>query len=212
MAMQEIIRELKRMPDVHGGFFFHRKNGVLYKDVPPLYQDSDLDDIGRQLGKIFAARRLGFPDVFDVNLYFVKSAMLSRAIDEQFFLVLLCDQHVNSSALSVSVRLTIEEHYDVLTGAATEGVADRLTGVEPQPETQATLEGPLRKPLEDIQRILVDMMGPMAEFVYEESLEQWKASGRVGVFVLDEFIDLLAGEMPDAKKAMVFKDRCRNLL
>jgi hypothetical protein len=213
MAMQLIINELRQMPDVHGGFFFHRKNGLLYKDVPSLSEDSRLSDIGRQFTKIYAARRLNFPDVQDINLYFAGSALLSRAVDEQFFLVLLCDQHVNSSSVSVSLQLAFEEHRDELTSAAQGPVADDTSEIRVQPlSPQQALEGPLKQPLKEIQRTLVDLMGPMAEFVYEENLEKWMAAGRIGVDQLPEFIDLIAGEMPDAKKATAFKDRCRQLM
>jgi hypothetical protein len=213
MAMQEIIGELKLLPDVQGGFFFHRKNGMLYKDVPAVHKDSDLNDMGRQLTKIYAARRLNFPDIRDINLYFTGLAMLSRAIDEQCFLVLLCDQNVNSSTLSVSVRLAIEEHGEALTLAAQEPVSGDLTKGTAQPlSPQQALDGPLKRPLAEIQHTLIDLMGPMAEFVYEENLEKWIARGPIGVNQLPELIELIASDMPDVKKSKDFKDRCRNLM
>ncbi len=211
MAMKEIISELKMTPGVLGGFFFHRKNGVLYKDLASVYEVSSLNDMGRQLSKIYAARRLNFPDVRDISLYFTESVMISRAIDEQFFLVLLCDQHVNSSTLSLSIRLIIEEHDDELTLAAAGQHTDALSGGS-KLSPQQVLDGPLRQPLEKIQRMLVEMMGPMAELVYEESLEKWIASGRIGVDVLPEFLEIIASEMPDDKKATAFKDSCRDLM
>jgi hypothetical protein len=210
--MQEIISELKMAPDVHGGFFFHRKNGILYKDMPSLYGVSGINEMGRQLTKIYAARRLNCPDVRDINLYFTGAAMMSHAIDEQFILVLLCDQSVNSSTLSVSVRLAIEEHADELTLAVAEQLSDGLTGGVQMLSPQQTLAGPLKQPLDKIQHLLVDLMGPMAELVYEESLEKWIASGRIGVDLLPEFIELIASELPDVKTAKNFKDRCRNLM
>lgn len=212
MALQEIISELKMMPDVHGGFFFHRKNGILYKDVTPMYEDSVLNDMGRQFTKMYAARRLNFPDVRDINLYFTESAMISRAIDEQLFLVLLCDQNVNSGTLSVSLRLAIEDHGAELALAAEGSVAYGLTGGDQKLSSQQALAGPLKQPLDKIQHVLFDLMGPMAELVYEESLEKWMASGRIGEDLLPEFIELIASELPDVKKAKDFKDRCRNLM
>lgn len=212
MALQEIISELKMMPDVHGGFFFHRKNGILYKDVTPMYEDSVLNDMGRQFTKMYAARRLNFPDVRDINLYFTESAMISRAIDEQLFLVLLCDQNVNSGTLSVSLRLAIEDHGAELALAAEGSVAYGLTGGVQKLSSQQALAGPLKQPLDKIQHVLFDLMGPMAELVYEESLEKWMASGRIGEDLLPEFIELIASELPDVKKAKDFKDRCRNLM
>lgn len=212
MAMQEIISELKMTPDVLGGFFFHRKNGILYKDMPPLYAESGINDMGRQLTKIYAARRLNYPDVRDINLYFTGAAMISHAIDEQFILVLLCDQSVNSSTLSVSVRLAIEEHNDELTLAVAEQLSDGLTGGAQKLSSQQALAGPLKQPLDKIQHLLVDLMGPMAELIYEESLEKWIASGRIGEDLLPDFIELIASELPDVKKVKDFKDRCRNLM
>ncbi len=213
MAMQAIINDLKLLADVHGGFFFHRKSGLLYKDVPSLYEDSRLIDIGRQLTKIYAARCLNFPDVQDINLYFTGSAVLSRSFDEQLFLVLLCDQEVNSSTLSVSLLLAFEEHGEELKMVAQGSVADKASDIRAQPlSPQQILAGPLKQPLEAIQRTLVDLMGPMAALVYEENLEKWIAGGRISVEQLPEFIELIAGEMPDDKKSIAFRDRCRQLM
>lgn len=212
MAMQKIISELKMMPDVHGGFFFHSKNGLLYKEMPSIYADSVLNDVGRQLAKMYAARRLNFPDICDINLYFTESAVISRAINQQFFLVLLCNQHVNSGTLSVSMCLAIEEHADELNHMATAQPSNSLTGGVQKLSLQQALAGPLKKPLDNIQHALVDLMGPMAALVYEESLEKWIASGRIGMDLLPEFIELIASELPDVKKAKDFKDRCRNLM
>ena len=212
MALQEIISELKMMPDVHGGFFFHRKNGILHKDVAPVYEDAGLNDMGRQITKMYAARRLNFPDVHEINLYFTESAMISRAIDEQLFLVLLCDQNVNSATLSVSLRLAIEEHGAELALAADGSVSVGLTGRAQQLSPQQALAGPLKQPLGKIQHVLVDLMGPMAELIYEESLDKWMASGRIGEDLLPGFIELIASELPDVKKAKDFKERCRNLM
>lgn len=212
MVMEEILSELKITPGVLGGFFFHRKNGVLCADMPSVYQDSGLNDMGRQLSKIFAARRLTFPEVHDISLYFTESVMISRAIDEQFFLVLLCDQDVNSSTLSVSMHLAIEERDDELSLAAAGKFSDGLSGGAQQLSPQQVLDGPLKQPLEKIQRTLIEMMGPMAELLYEESLERWVAAGRIGVDLLPEFVEMIASEMPDDKKATAFKDSCRDLV
>lgn len=211
MAMQEIISELKMLADVHGGFFFHRKNGILYKDVGSTYEDSALTEMGRQLHKIYAARRLNFPDVLDINLYFTESVMISRAFDEQLLLVLFCDQNINSSTLSVSLRLVIEEHHDELALVVAGSVAAGLKGGAQKLTPQQALEGPLKQPLEKIQRALVDLMGPMAELVYEESLEKWITSGCIEAHQLPELIELIAGEMPDEKKATAFKNSCRTM-
>lgn len=211
MVMEEILSELKITPGVLGGFFIHRKNGVLCADLPSVYQDLNLNDMGRQLSKIYAARRLNFPEVHDIGLYFAEAVMISRAIDEQFFLVLLCDQDVNSSTLSVSMHLAIEEHDDELSLAAAGQLADGLSGGAQQLSSQQVLDGPLKQPLEKIQRTLIEMMGPMAELLYEESLERWVASGRIREELLPEFIELIAREMPDDRKATAFKDACRNI-
>lgn len=212
MVMQEILSELKMTPGVVGGFFFHRKNGVLYQDMTSEHENLNGNDIGRQLNKIYAARRLNFPDVQDINLYFAEAVIVSRAIDDQFILILLCDQDANSSSLSVSLRLAIEEHSEELALAATGQLAEGASTGAQQLSPQEALKGPLKEPLERIQGILVDLMGPMAELVYEESLEQWMGAGRIGVDQLPDFVELIAGELPDIQKAMTFKDRCRNLM
>lgn len=213
MAMLEILSELKMLPDVHGGFFFHSKKGVLYEDIPASYKSPVLDDMGRRLTKLYATRRLYSPDGGDINLYFAESAVVSRAITEQFFLVLLCSRHVNSITLSVSLRLAIEEHADALDQVAAAQTPRSVPGQGARiPGSQQIQIGPLKQYLDQIRHTLVDLMGPMAELVYEESLEKWLASGRTGVDLLPEFIEIIADEIPDTGKATAFRDSCRKLV
>lgn len=212
MVMQTILSELKMVPGVFGGYFFHRKNGILHTDLPPMFKESRLMDMGRQLAKIVAAGRLNFPDARDINLYFDESALVSRVIDEQLCLILLCEPGVNTGMLSMSVRLALEEQLDELKAVAGRGNAVVPSAALQTLTPQQALDGPLKKPLETIQRVLAELMGPMAQLLYEETLEQWVATGRVSAEYVPEFIALLAEELPDAVKANALKNKCRGLI
>jgi hypothetical protein len=212
MVMQAILSELKMVPGVFGGYFFQRKSGTLHVDLPPMFKDSRLTDIGRHLGKLIAARRMNFPDARDVNLYFDESVLVARVIDEQLFLILLCERSVNTSMLSMSVRLAIEEQTEELRALAARAEPAGKTAIGAPLSPEQALNGPLKEPLEKIRQLMAGLMGPMAELAFEDAQEQWLATGQVGVDQLPAFIALLAEEMPDADKAAALKNGCRNLL
>lgn len=212
MVMQTILSELKMVPGVFGGYFFHRKNGIVHTDLPPMFKETRLMDMGRQLAKIVAAGRLNFPEARDINLYFDESALVSRVIDEQLSLILLCEPGVNTGMLSMSVRLALEEQLDELKALAGRGTAAVQTTAPQALTPQQALDGPLKQPLEIIQRVLADLMGPMAQLLYEDTLEQWVAGGRVSTEHLPEFIALLAEELPDTAKAAALKNNCQRLI
>lgn len=207
MAMQAVIKELKMIPGVLGGFFYHRQGGLLFSDLPTLFKEAKLIAIGRQLGRIAATRHLNFPDIIDINLYVEDVIVATRVVQERLNLILICEPSVNTGTLSMAMRIALDEQRGAL-----ERLAERLdkegtlTASDLPLSPEAAVKGPLRGVLEAIEQILADLMGPMAELIFEETLEQWIAAGQADAARLPQLIDMLAGEMADEAKAAALRD------
>ena len=205
MVMHGVINELKMVSGVFGGFFFHRKSGLLLSDVPPMFKEPRLNEIGRQLGRVAAARHLNFPDILDINLYFDEIVLVARVVQEKLNLILVCEPSVNTAMLSMAMRIALDGQMGEL-----ESLADRLekgdaAAVDVPLSPEEAIKGPLRLPLESIEQLLAGLMGPMAELIFEETLEKWVAAGKVGLQRLPQLIEMLGEEMADETKASALK-------
>jgi hypothetical protein len=64
-----------------------------------------------------------------------------------------------------------------------------------------------------IDKVFVDEVGPFGEFVVGEVREKWSAAGpRTKPADIEDYVRMLATEIPDPRQSRVFVARARDLL
>ncbi len=203
--MNKLLDELKAVPGVVGGFVLHQREGILVNNLPSFFKESRLLEIGKKLQKIWSAGRMSFPDVSEASLFYEESVLILRAVGEQLFLVLVCEPSINTNMLSMSINLALEDLETLepppAAAAFEESVAEPLVAAADPGEL---LSGPLAEVLERLQGGLAGVMGPMAELIFEEALEQWCAAGRTTREELPALVEIITAEIGDEQKSERF--------
>ncbi len=210
--MNNLLEELKVMPGVVGGYFIHPQKGLLASNLPAMFKPQKLLEISKELVKIHSAGRMNFADISEVFLNYEEMVLIVKQVAPQLYLMVFCDSSVNSNMLAMSINLSLEgmpelvaESQPVKTSPASPTVA-QLT-----PESVMSLPE-LGKPLQQMSTGLAQVMGPMAEVIFEESLQEWLDLGQSSVDKLPGLLKIIKQEIGDAKKGKEYQSLVVNLL
>lgn len=205
--MVNLLEELKTIPGVVGGYFISQKKGFLASNMPAMFKEPKLLDISRQLVKIYSAGRMNFPDISDTFLHYEEMVLVVKMVSPQLYLMVFCDSAVNTNMLAMSINLSLESLPEIDNQA--QAIAQPGTAPTAAAElTVATvMESPdLAEPLRQMSQGLAQVMGPMSELIFEESLQEWLNSGQVGVDKMPELLKIIKEEIGDQQKSKEYQN------
>jgi len=216
--MQQLTKDLKSIPGVIGASVYRSKQGIVANTLPTSFKQDQLLDIAKLLVKINAAGRLNFPDLGEVLLSFDESVVLCRQLNSQDFLIAICEPSINMNLLAMSMNLAIEELGQGELPTSAKAADARSNSSSPAPTTptvsRKTLRTspPLATPLQVMEELLNNVMGPMAAIVFEDALDIWIKSVVPAPATLPKLLEIICQEFGDDEKARIYRDLVRSRL
>jgi len=204
--MKEIIDDLKDLSGVLGACMYHGQKGVLEANLPAIFSVDKLSEIGKILIKIQAAGRMNFHDLTDVTLQYDESVILVRELEKNLIVFLLCDPDFNQNLVAMSLNLLQQELKNQQVPLAESGP---VTAPPKKDEVQATVKAISEEVvpiLAEMKAHLPKIMGPMADIIFEETVDIWKEQGNSTVSELSSLVKLLAEEIGSADKIISYKE------
>jgi len=194
--MKEIIGDLRDLSGVLGACLYHNQKGVLETNLPSIFSAEKLTNLGRLLMKMHSAGRMNFHDLTDLSLHYDESMILVREIDKNLIIFLLCDPDCNQNLLSMSLNL------------AQQDLKHRQRAVVSAPPEQiaSTPSADVAAVLAEIKSHLPKIMGPMADIIFEETVETWQEQGNCTMGNIESLVQLLAEEIGSADKIRRFRE------
>lgn len=195
--MKQAIDELKAIPGVVGACLFGSKEGLLQSNLPGIFKQEKLSEVGKQLTKLLAAGRMSFDDLNDLSLHYDESVVIARELRRGLTVFAICDPSFNHNLLTMSLNLLQEELRDQpdvpVTLAATSNA--------PQGVPDASELEPL---MLELKTALAKVLGPMAGIIFDEIREVWAEKGEARSR-LTELLDMLNLEIGDPDKVATFR-------
>jgi len=210
--MDNLLEELKAIPGVVGGYFVHQQKGVVASNMPAIFKQPKLLEISKELIKIHSAGRINFSDISETIINYEEMILIVKTVSAQLYLMFFCDSNVNTNMLAMSINLSLESMAaEDLTSSPDKPKEPALTVSQLTPA--AVLESPqLGKPLQQMSDGLAQVMGPMAEVIFEESLQEWLDLGQSTVDKLPGLLKIIKEEIGDPKKSKEYQTLVVNLL
>ncbi len=209
--MNELLAEIKAIPGVIGGGVYSPERGLLASNLPPVFKKERVENIARSLIKLHTAGTYSYPDLLDVTLYYEESVLQIREVGKKLYLVLVGDPALNTSLLSLSINLALEESKGLDAAAAPAAEAGRGRGAGAG--ARALIDsGPLAEPLGRMQQALAKVIGPMAKIIFGDALEEWGGEEEPSLQGLSRLLTLLNREIGDPEKVRDFRDRVAPIL
>jgi len=218
--MQQALDDLKAIPGVVGAAIYQAQQGVLANNLPGLFKPEKLAGMGKLLNKIFSAGRLSFNDLAETSLCYEEATLITREISEGRYIMVICDPAANMNLLSMSLKMALEDlrqprsstpAQSSATPPSTAGqVVDRQSP-EIKPE-ELLARGPLSTPMKGMQQQLANVIGPMAEILFQDALIEWSKTFQVSITNLPHLVDLVCRDIGDNQKARQYRDLIQSQL
>ncbi len=187
--MKEIIGDLKALPGVLGACLFHGQKGVLVSNLPTIFLAEKLEEIGKLLMKIQTAGRMNFHDLTDLTLQYDEAVILVRQLEENLIVIILGDPDFNQNLVAMSLNILQQELKNNKIPLAESSLAEEVLDMQSNPfEKIAPILAAMKTHLPRI-------MGPMADIVFDETVETWQQQGTCSVDDLGSLVRLLNVEI-----------------
>lgn len=213
--MQQALDDLKAIPGVVGAAIFQFPQGILANNLPSIFKPEKLAGIGKLLNKIFSAGRLSFNDLSETSLCYEEATLITREVTEGRYIIVICDPAANMNLLSMSLKMAMEElrltqarpvaqpqPREAGAGASQETAQPTLT-TDPE---QLLASGPLAAPLKGLEQQLANVIGPMAEILFQEALSEWSQTFQQSMTTLPHLVDLICRDIGDIQKAKQYRE------
>ncbi|WP_319550489.1 hypothetical protein [Desulfogranum marinum] len=194
--MKGILDDLKDLSGVIGAGVYHSQNGMLATNLPAIFTEQKLTEIGKLLTKLLSAGRMSFPDLTDLSLQYDESAILARELNETSIIFLLCDPDYNQNLITMSLNLLQQE--------LTSKTVAPPPPSSPQ-ETPAPAEN-VTPVLQQIQEQLPKILGPMADIIFDEVVESWREQGKYTLKDVKVLIQLFEEEIDNTDQISRFRE------
>jgi len=194
--MKEKLDDLKDLSGVNGACLFHLKNGVVGTNLPAIFTTEKLSEIAKLLNKLLGAGRMSFNDLTDLSLQYDESVILARGINDSMIIFLLCDPGINQNLITMSLNLLQQELETLDIPLQGKAAAPSAAPTAPPPA-----EDNVSPVLAQVREQLPQILGPMADFIFDDVVESWRGQGKYTLNDLPALINLLEEEIDNADQA-----------
>jgi len=121
--MKEILLSIKALDNVHGAFVTHASGQLIAREMPAVFDDSMLKNVGEVAGRCVAG--LQTTDTVDeLDLVFDNALLVVRNLGDAT-LFTLCDSEINTSFLNLTAKVAADRIKERLTDKPPEAAAAR---------------------------------------------------------------------------------------
>jgi len=204
--MKEIIGDLKALPGVLGACLFHGQKGVLVNNMPTIFSAEKLEEIGKLLMKIQTAGRMNFHDLTDLSLQYDEAVILVRELEKNLTVFILGDPEFNQNLVTMSLNILQQELKNKNIPLAESMAAEKVAAVQTNPSEK------IAPVLAAMKTHLPKIMGPMADIIFDETVETWQQQGKCSVDDLGSLVQLLNAEIDNPDKISSYQEMIEPVL
>lgn len=229
--MEELLQEVKILPNVIGTFVYTEKNDTVFPDLPKLFMGKDLSQIGRSLTKVFKLNAKTNQAANTLEMLYNESLILVKQIDTDSCLVVICEPSVNLPLVTMTTSMLVSDLKaavaNTLKAPPIKKTAPPIKEAAPPapkaPEAKAAPkqkvdidqlinEGPLSETFKQFQNALARAIGPIGKMVMKEVVEQWSKEGECSAARFKDLTDMLCEEIGNTNLEKEFRDEIKSIL
>jgi predicted regulator of Ras-like GTPase activity (Roadblock/LC7/MglB family) len=223
VIMEHVLNEFKSVQGVIGAYIYNARGLVLANNLPAIFKEAMLLNIGKVLAKLYSAGGLTFPDISDVSLSYEESIVIVREITDKSYLIILSEPSLNVNLVTLTMNLIKDELKEAIGNASPSpaprpaALAQPIIAEGPPKERKTTAKelienGSLSAPLQGMQTALAKLMGPMAKIIFAESVEKWQAVCLPSFKNLPKLMEILALEIVEPEKVSRYEELVKSIV
>ena len=218
MAYQDILENLiTSLPGINGAFIYNNQQGVLESKDVTQTNTVQKAEIGKVFSQAFFMMSVHFNDINTIRLNYQHMTLLGGRFRESDYLVVLCGPDISSGMTRITVQMAINNLKELADPAQQLQTSDLQPDVQESPpvvNTDTLLEpdSSLAKPLIQIRQELAKLIGPVADILFSDVLNDWAQQYTPSLDTLDQLIELLANEIGTKSDGDEFRNSVSQLL
>lgn len=201
------------LPGFIGACIFIRGQGPLFSSLPDTFTDTIIDDTATSIGRMMQMATVKGLAPQTMSIRYNKFDIIGMPLKNDAILLVLCQSGSNTSLVATTAcmlgpefeKMTIQAVETEVHAAATANVAT----VAPSPKK---ISAKTTQALKEIKQALYDTVGPIADMVYSDCLDQWTTSSPADISRIFEFIGLVSTEIDNPELFDEFKEKISSLL
>ena len=203
--LSDIIASL---PEVDGGFLYDTTRGIYSNQTAGAMDDSSLLQVSTKLSKIVSMLAVHFHDTGAIRVTFKDLILFGLMFEKNNWLFLLHHPSLSPGMVKMTVQMALNIQVE-------EEVSPPAT---PTVENESLLdvlmndESELKDPMIAIQNELATHIGPVAELVFIDAIDEWSAFSPPSLETLPELLDILDKEIDDEEAGVLFRENLKSIL
>lgn len=215
--MKQVLKKFVATKGVQGAFVLNSKHDVLESDMPSKFGGDSLQKIGRNLVALNGMARTDFSDPEEISFFFEGAALRIQEVNKDYHLIAMFSTEIKRDILDEAAHTFIDEFIKAISSPPKvallkplDGGRGRKTSTQSgavSPTAGVMKSGALAGPLDSMQTILVKIVGPIAQMIFLDALEQWVMIEAPSMDSLPLLTDILAEKIGDKDLAKGFKEK-----
>lgn len=203
--LNDIIASL---PEVDGGFLYDTTRGIYSNQTSGTLDDSSLLQVSTKLSKIVSMLAVHFHDTGGIRVTFKDLILYGLMFEENNWLFLLHHPSLSPGMVKMTVQmaLNIQVEEEPQPPPASEVEKESLLDVLMNDDSE------LKEPLIAIQNELATHIGPVAELVFIDAIDEWSAFSPPSLQTLPELLDILDKEIDEEEACILFRENLKPIL
>jgi hypothetical protein len=195
------------LPEVDGGFLYDTTRGIYSNQTAGTVDDSSLLQVSTKLSKIVSMLAVHFHDTGGIRVTFKDLILFGLMFEENNWLFLLHHPSLSPGMVKMTVQMAL--NIQQVEESAPPPVEEVVEDKEALLDILMAEESELRQPLTTIEEELATHIGPVAELVFIDSINEWK-DAPPSLETLDNLIDILAEEIDDEDACTLFRNNLKS--
>ncbi len=201
------------LPGFIGACISVRGEDPLFSSLPNTFTDTMIDDTATSIGRMMQMATVKGLTPQTMSIRYNKFDVIGMPLKNDTLLLILCESGSNTSLVATTACMLGPEFEKMIIQAAQPKEQGIPTAEQTSPApTTNTISPKTSQALEKIKQALYDTVGPIADMVFSDCLNQWTTNSPADISRIFEFIGLISTEIDNPEIFEEFKEKISSLL
>lgn len=207
--MKTVLQELAILPGVIGSCITVNNGDVLASSLPEYFSNTMATDATGNIKRMMQMAAVKGLCPQTMSIRYDKFTILTIPVGDESSLLVVCEPGSNTSLVATTASMLRPELEKKLSQPQQE-----QTAPPPQAETQEQeyINSKTSNALAQVKKALFATVGPVADMVYEDCMENWTATNPADIGRILELIACISQEIDNPELFAEFKEKISSLL
>ena len=211
--MDAILKEILSLPEVAGACVIDEDLGIQMSGLPDFFTEAMAMEANKHVGRMVKMSEMKGIEPQVISINFDKFIIIALSLSESFLLLMLCNPSCNTplvintaNILAPELKKAVESSIITIEYSPADSASEAAEASLEQVSPETT------KALEHVKQSLFETVGPIAEMVFSDCIEQWTESSPPDISNISKLVDYISMEINNPELAKEFNSKVAPIL